>query len=155
MIRELVSRFSRSITERRASPRRKHAVPIKVSFAPEKNYANLTGPSDESFLSGETVDVSETGIGFTVAVVRIKERYLVGQDRILNVELDVHGRKVRMQVKGVRYEKVGIHLSAEKYLIGAVITDISDEDRRSYEYLLKHGGKFAAAPAPALGLGVE
>ena len=156
MIRDLVSRFSRTITERRASPRRKHHVPIKVCFAPEKNTANLTQPCEDAFLSGETTDVSDTGIGIIVSSIRIKEKYLVGQDRTLKVELDLGGRKIRMEVMGVRYEKVGIHLSAEKYIVGARIVWMSEEDRRSYEYLLQHGKKLqAAAPAPALGLGID
>ena len=155
MLRELVSRFSVTWIERRASLRKKYQVPVKVCFAPEKNPLNLTAPCEELFLSGETVDLSESGIAFIVASIRIKEKYLVGQERILNVDLDLAGKKVRMQVMGKRYERVGIHASTERYLVGAAITDMSPEDRLKYEYFLKNGKKLLKTPGvPALEMGV-
>jgi hypothetical protein len=141
MLRELVSRFSSTIAERRASVRKKLNVPVKVCFSPEK--AGLRSSCDDLFLSGETTDVSETGIGFVVSSIRIKEKYLVGQDRVLNVELDLGGTKVRMKVKGVRYEKVGIHISTEKYLVGAHIETIDETDLQAYTDFLANGHKSA------------
>jgi len=155
MLRELVSRFSVSLIERRASIRKKYQVPVKVYFAPEKNPLNLTVSNADLFLSGETVDLSETGIGFEVSTIRIKEKYLVGQERLLNVELDLAGKKVRMQMVGKRYERVGIHASTERYLIGAVITDMSPDDRVKYEYFLKNGKKLIkTSGVPAFEMGV-
>lgn len=155
MIRELASLFSRTLTERRASPRRKYHVPVKVCFAPEPNAHNLTAKCEEQFLSGETTDVSESGIGFIVSAIRIKEKYLVGQDRALNVELDIAGRKIRMQVMGVRYERVGIHASTEKYLVGARITEISSDDKRKYEFFLQNGKKLQKNVSPAFEMGLD
>lgn len=153
MIREIVSRINGTLSQRRASARKKYRVPIKVRFAPEKNTANLTPSGEDLFLSGESIDVSSTGIAFVVSSIRIKEKYLVGQERILNLEIDLPGRKVRMQVLGRRYEKVGIHVSTEKYLIGAEITSISPEDQRSYEYFLRYGNKLKRNAEPSLELG--
>ncbi len=153
MLRELVSRFSSTIAERRASVRRKYSVPVKVCFAPEKSL--VKGGCDEAFLSGETSDVSETGIGFVVSSIRIKEKYLVGQDRVLNVELDLSGRKVRMQVRGVRYERVGIHLSTERYLVGAAIVGVNEDDQEAYEHFLRNGHKAAGRLSSILEVGVE
>lgn len=141
MIRELVSRFNRTITERRASMRRKYSIPVKVCFAPASNPMKLKAPCDHSFLSGETLDLSETGIGFMVSSIRIKEKYLVGQERILNLELDLAGKRVVMRVLGKRYERVGIHLSTEKYLVGATIVEMDDNDRAAYEHFLNNGTK--------------
>lgn len=155
MLRELVTRFSSVIAERRASVRRKYSVPLKVCFLPDKSPVRRAGPCEESFLSGETCDVSETGIGFEVSAIRIKEKYLVGQDRLLNVELDLSGLKVRMTVRGVRYERVGIHLSDERYLIGAAIVDVNEEDRPVYEKFLKHGPRKAQGLTSIIELGVE
>jgi c-di-GMP-binding flagellar brake protein YcgR len=155
MLRELASRFSVTWIERRASLRKKYSVPVKVCFAPEINPHNITRSCDESFLCGETVDLSETGIGFVVSSIRIKEKYLVGQERFLNVELDLAGKKVKMQVLGKRYERVGIHASTERYLVGAAITDMSPDDRQKYEYFLKNGKKLLkTAGIPALEMGV-
>lgn len=155
MLRELVSRFSVTWVERRASVRKKFQVPVKVSFAPEKNPHNIKRPSDESFLSGETVDLSETGIAFVVSSIRVKEKYLVGQERLLNVELDLAGKKIHMQVLGKRYERVGIHASTERYLVGAAITDLNPDDRQKYEYFLKNGKKLLKTSGlPSLEMGV-
>ena len=153
MLRELVSRFSSTIAERRASVRKKYNVPVKVCFAPDKTL--VRGRCEDALLSGETSDVSETGIGFIVSSIRIKERYLVGQDRVLNVELDLSGRKVRMQVRGVRYERIGIHLSTERYLVGASIVDVNEEDKTAYEHLLQHGHKANKPLTSIIELGVE
>lgn len=147
MLRELVSRFSSTIAERRASVRKRYSVPVKVCFAPEKSL--VKGRCDEAFLSGETSDVSETGIGFVVSSIRIKEKYLVGQDRVLNVELDLAGTKIRMQVRGMRYERIGVHLSTERYLIGASIVAVNEEDKAAFDHLLRHGHK-AARPLASI-----
>lgn len=155
MLRELASRFSVTWIERRASVRKKFEVPVRVCFAPEKNPNNITRSCEDLFLSGQTVDLSETGIAFVVASIRIKEKYLVGQERVLNVELDLAGKTVRMQVLGKRYERVGIHASTERYLVGAAITEMGPDDRQKYEYFLKNGKKLLkAAGMPALEMGV-
>ena len=154
MLRELASKFSITWIERRASARKKFQVPVKVCFAPEKNPHNIQGRCDDSFLAGETVDLSETGLGFIVSSIRIKEKYLVGQERVLKVELDLAGKKVSMRVMGMRYERVGIHSTTERYLVGAEITEMSDDDRQKYEFFLKNGKKLLkTATVPAFNLG--
>ncbi len=150
MIRELVSRFSKTFTERRASLRRKFSVPIKVCFAPADNPMKIKAPADESVLHGETVDLSETGIAFTVSSIRIKEKYLVGQERMLNIELDLAGKRIAMRVLGKRYERTGIHISVEKYLIGATIKEMSEHDRAAYEHFLNNGKKLLQNYRPVL-----
>ena len=115
----------------------------------------MHGRCDDSFMSGETTDVSATGIGFIVPAIRIKEKYLVGQERILNVELDLSGRKVRMQVRGVRYERIGIHLSAERFVVGAEIVNVNEEDQAAYDFLLKYGKKAGKATQSVIEIGVE
>ena len=155
MLRELVSKFSVSWVERRASVRKKYQVPVKVCFAPEHNPHNLTISCEELFLSGETVDLSESGIAFVVSSIRIKEKYLVGQERLLNVEMELAGKKVKMKVLGKRYERVGIHASTERYLVGAAITEMSQDDRQKYEYFLRNGKKLLkTSGVPAFEMGV-
>ncbi|HKP70503.1 MAG TPA: PilZ domain-containing protein [Pyrinomonadaceae bacterium] len=156
MLRELASKFSITWTERRASKRKEFHVPVKVSFAPlDKNPLNLTARHDDSFLSGETVDLSDTGLAFIVSSIRIKEKYLVGQERVLKVELDLAGKKVHMRIMGVRYERVGIHSSSERYLVGGTIVEMSDDDRQKYEFFLKNGKKLLkASTVPAFNMGV-
>ena len=105
---------------------------------------------EEAFLAGETVDLSESGIGFIVSSIRIKEKYLAGQERLLNVELDLAGKRVRMQVMGMRYERVGIHVSTEKYLVGAAIVEMNEEDRDAYDHFLNNGKKLMQNYSPVM-----
>lgn len=155
MLRELVSKISSTIAERRASVRKKFNIPLKVGFAPAKDGVKQIRSWDDAFLSGETTDISETGIGFTVSSIRIKDKYLVGQDRLLNVELDLSGTKIRMQVRGCRYEKVGVHISTEKYLIGAQIITIDEADKAAYQHFWVHGDKSPSNLEPVLELGTK
>ena len=150
MLREIVSRFNRTLVERRASVRRKFEVPVKVCFAPQADGVIRRGGCDEAYLSGETVDMSETGIGILVSSIRIKEKYLVGQERPLTVELDLAGKRVTMRVLGVRYERVGIHVSVEKYLVGARIIEMDENDRAAYERFLNNGKKLLQGYRPAV-----
>lgn len=104
-------------------------------------------------MSGETVDVSKTGVAFMVSQIRMKENYLVGQERVLNVEIDLPGGKVRMRVVGRRYEREGIHLSDERYLVGAEIIEMDKPDRDIYNQFLRYGGKRRGSTAPSLAQG--
>ena len=148
MIRELVSKVATVISERRASSRRTYNVPVKVWIKPESNGLFLS-PYRDLYISGETQDLSESGIAFFVSSIRIREDYLVTQeDRILIVELDLSGKKVRMDVIGRRYARVeDIHTSSERYLIGAEIVHMDADDRRSYEYFMRYGTKLVKALA--------
>ena len=144
MIRAIVAKVTAVMTERRHA-RKKLQVPVKVWFEPRPG-VHSKSPHCDVYMSGETYDASESGIALLLSSIRIKEDYLVSvENRLFNVELDISGKKIRMKVIGRRYERVGIHLSTERYLVGAEIVDIDPEDRRSYEYFMKHGNKLVAA----------
>src|SRR5213594_1428775 len=118
MIREIATRFTRVIAERRAAVRKKVSVAVRVRFVPVNASIGLIAASERVSLSGATTDISSTGIGFIVPSIRINENYLVGQDRLLIVEMDIHDRTVIMKVIGRRYEEVGEHLSTKRFLVG-------------------------------------
>jgi hypothetical protein len=140
------------LTERVVSARHSYAVPIKVSIVPDR----ATGPLQKSLahlsVSGETRDLSKTGVAFIVPAIRLREYYLVGENRSLNVELDLPDGKIRMQIVGHRYEQVGQHISEARFLIGASIQKIDDEDRQIYENFLQYGKR---RPAKGLELGID
>jgi hypothetical protein len=141
MLRNLIAKLNKSMAERVVSIRHNREVPIKISFEPN----GKTGKSSETpqtlFITGETKDLSVSGIAFIVSSIRVKENYLVGDGRILNAELDLPGGKVLMKIVGQRYEPIeNEHLSASKYLVGASISEITDENREVYEYFLRSGG---------------
>ena len=152
MIRKLISKFNRSLAERMVSPRRKHQVPVKVWFEPEKSSGRLKQSTENLYISGETHDLSSSGIGFLVSSIRIKEFYLVGENRVLNAEIDLSGAKLRMKIIGQRYEQVGIHISTSRYLIGASICQMEEADREVYEHFLRHGD---ASKKGSLALGID
>ncbi len=141
MLRKLIAKFNKSMVERVVSARHNLAVPIKLSFEPSGKTGKLSSPPQILYITGETKDLSATGIAFVVSTIRIKENYMVGEERALNAELDLPNGKVSMKVVGQRYEPVeDQHLSASKYLVGASITEMSDEHREVYEYFLRSGG---------------
>ncbi len=98
-------------------------------------------PTEPLTITGETSDMSKTGIGFIVASVRIKEKYLVGEGNLLNAELDLSGAKVQMQIIGRRYIQVGQHVSTDRFLIGAQIVKMKTADREVYEKFLMNNRK--------------
>lgn len=141
MIRKLVSKFSKTINERVVSPRKKYEFPVKIWFEPERMTARLKMPNENLVITGETKDLSKSGIGFIVSAIRINENYLVGGGRVLNAELDLPSGKIQMQIVGMRYEEVGHHISTARFLVGAKITKMNDDDREAFEYFLRHGNK--------------
>lgn len=143
------------IAERSHALRKKYEAPIKVTFEPQKNTGNLRSSAEGLFLAGETFDLSGTGVAFVVSAIRIKENYLVGHERILNAELDLPGGKIKMKLIGRRYERIGIHLSTEKYVVGAEIVEISPAHRKAYDYFLRHGSRRFANSQTPLEAGID
>src|SRR3982751_5165613 len=121
MIRELINKFNTSLSERMASARRTHTAPIKVWFDPDTNTELSAEQARAACVYGETVDLSRTGLAFLVPSIRIKEKYLVGHERPLNIEIDLPTGKISLRAMGKRYEKVGIHVSTERFFVGAHI----------------------------------
>lgn len=147
MLRELITKLNRSLSERMVSLRRTHNAPVKIWFDPEINSEAGREKARAACILGETSDISRTGIGFLVPSIRIKEKYLVGHDRILNVEIDLPTGKVYMRAMGRRYEKVGIHVSAERFLVGAQILSLEGQDKENYETFLRLGNRRLNAAA--------
>ena len=79
----------------------------------------------------------------------------LNQDRILNAEIDLPGGKVKMKLIGRRYEKVGIHISTERFLVGAQIQELTGTDKEMYETFLKAGPRRAKGSTGALELGID
>lgn len=155
MIRNAVLRVTKTIAEFRADSRKKYRVPVKIWFEPDANNLNFRSPNLGIFLLGRTRDMSHSGLSFFVPSIRIKEDYLVGQDRLLKMELDLAGRKVRMKVAGRRYETTENEITDDKYIVGAEIVEMADEDRKTYEHFLNHGNKIIKSMAASLEFGLD
>ena len=155
MIRELITRFSRSFSERTVSARRHYKAPIKIWFDPEANTERSREIARQSCIFAETVDISRSGIGFLAPVIRVKEKYLVNQERPLNIEIDLPNGKVCMRAIGRRYEKVGADVSSEKFLVGATILNLTGTDKEIYETFLRNGTRGMKAAPRSLELGID
>ncbi len=155
MLRELISKFNRSLSESMVSSRRRHTTPIKVWFDPDMNTDRSRDAARSACILGETVDISRTGIAFLVPSIRVKEKYLVGHERNLNVEIDLPTGKIQMIVIGRRYEKVGLHISTERFLVGAHILNLSGADKENYETFLRKGNRGSKNVAGSLELGID
>lgn len=153
MIRELVTKLSGVLQRNTHDIRKKCDAPVRISFEPVRTTGNLHITMEGLALSGEAADVSKSGIGFIVSSIRIKEFYLVGQDRRLIVELDLPAGRIKFKAVGRRYIRFGQHLSAEKFFVGAEIVEISGRDKQLYEDYLRFGFKSVKSPSTSLELG--
>lgn len=152
-IRNLVAKFNRSLTGKLVPSRRKHTAAIKIWFEPEINSERNRELAKSACVLGETVDISRNGLAFLVPAIRIQEKYLVGQERRLNIEMDLPNGKVALKAIGRRYEKVGIHLSTERFLVGVQILEIDGADEESFMHFLKNGRR--AVKRTSLELGID
>lgn len=128
---------------------------MRVWFEPEINTPHNHAIAKNMAMPGETVDMSRTGIAFIVSSIRVNEKYLVGQDRKLNIEIDLPTGRVEMQVVGKRYEKVGANSTDEKYLIGANIVKLETDSNPAYDLFLRKGARAQRTASQGLELGID
>jgi hypothetical protein len=119
---------------RRNSKRRKARLAFSLSLAsPAKN---LNGTQRRISMDGHTSDLSEDGLGLIVPAITLNEHHLVGENRSLNLKLELPVGPIEMQVAPVRYESLEEHKSETGYLIGTKIVRMADEDRAKFaEYV--------------------
>ena len=134
-LRTIVNSLRRFVGERRRAPR--HAARLRVTVSLAEPPAQPTHAPRS--ISGHTCDLSATGLGLVLPAIRIGERYLTGEGRRITVALELPGRTLTLRAAPVRYERLDEESAPTAgYLIGAHITDISDEDRAYFEEYL-HG----------------
>ena len=155
MFRKLISRFNSSLSESMVSSRRRHTTPVKIWFEPEINSDRARELARSACVFGETFDISRSGVSFVVPSIRIKEKYLVGHERPLHIEMDLPGGKVEMTVMGKRYEKVGVHISTERFLVGAQIMSVATSSKDTYETFLKRGHRGSRRTTGSLELNID
>lgn len=153
IIRNFINQISNQIIGKISPSRRDLHVPIRISFVPENNTGRLTTKREILSIKGETKDLSATGIAFLVDSIRLREYYLVGENRILDAELELPNGTITVKVLGQRYEQIGEHLSVCKYLIGATIESMTPMDRDIYDEYLRRGGKIKKGESSILEFG--
>lgn len=147
MIRELINKFNRSLSERMVSSRKGHQAPIKLWFDPDIKSERALEAARAECVLGETVDISRTGIAFLVPSIRVKEKYLVGHERVLNAEIDLPSGKINLRLMGKRYEMVGEHSTIERFHVGAHIVEIAGDSKENFNTFLRRGSGKTSMPA--------
>lgn len=84
-------------------------------------------------VSGQTQNISETGIALLVPGIRNGDHHLAARNRRLLIVLELPTGPIRLQAAPVRYERLR---NESGYLVGARIVSMSDGDRsRFLKYL--------------------
>ncbi|MDQ1707161.1 MAG: hypothetical protein QOJ88_372 [Pyrinomonadaceae bacterium] len=128
--RSIVARLRQFVGDRRRSSRR--SVRLRLSLSLISPSKNRNGKQRISSLDGYTLDLGLGGLGIVVPRITLDEHHLVGENRILNVKLELPTGPVEMRVLPVRYESLEEHETETGYLIGVRIEGMSDEDRMKF-----------------------
>ena len=129
--RRIVSSLRRFVGNRRHSKRVRARLMFRLSLSDPR--VNSNGSRRLPALEGHTLDVSSTGLALVVPAIRIGEHYLAGDERKLHVKLELPTGPVEMKVGTVRYESLEESSEESGYLIGARISEMSDQDRATYD----------------------
>jgi hypothetical protein len=141
IIRQILSKMNVFVLSRRSAPRFARNVPITVTIGPEKLNGCRETKKGNLSIKGQTKDLSESGIAFFIDSIRLQEHYLIGEDRVLSIELELPNGTIQMQVVGVRYEQFDMHESIAKYMIGAQIKSIEPLALEIYKDYLRLGDR--------------
>ena len=155
IIRQILSKVNVFVLSRRSAPRFERRIPITITLASEKTNGCREAKKEVLSIKGETKDLSESGIAVFVESIRLREHYLISEDRVLNAELELPNGSLKMQIVGVRYEQFDMHTSVAKYLIGAKITCIEPAAMEIYKEYLRSGDKVKSRELPVLELDVK
>lgn len=128
-LRSLVGRMREYARDRRGVRRRRASLRVSVSpFASGRTNGRRPLPA----LEGHARDISSTGLALILPAIRIGEHYLAGENRILLIVLELPSGPVQMRATSVRYERLDEGLREEGYLIGARITQMSEDHRTQF-----------------------
>jgi hypothetical protein len=83
-------------------------------------------------MDGHTLDLSPNGLSLIIPKITLGEHHLIGENRSLNVKLQLPAGTVEMQVMPIRYESLEEHETETGYLIGAKIVGMADVDRAKF-----------------------
>ena len=117
---------------RRRSPRFKAQLKARLLFTVVLSGEPLAagGASGKLQLVGHTKDISEIGLALIVPIAEIDERFLVGEQSKMQIELFLPQGALKITARPVHYKLLDKYSSenvfSEGYLIGAEITKVSD-----------------------------
>ena len=98
-------------------------------------------------MDGHTLDLSANGMALVVPQITLGEHHLVGENRSLNVKLQLPGGPVELQAAPVRYQRFDENETETGYLIAVKIVGMSEEDRARFSaYVTNLGASKALGP---------
>jgi len=125
--------------DRRKSPRLNATLEARLEFSVllRDPQATERGMQHLRACAGHTVNVSEHGLAFVVRAREIEEKYLIGSEGSMSIELDLPtGASIEVEATPVWFEH-----HDQGYLVGARISKISERDRQILrEFLSELGG---------------
>jgi c-di-GMP-binding flagellar brake protein YcgR len=132
--RTIVSRFRQYIGERRRSKR--YRVRLAFTISEPDRAKSLNGARRTRTMEGHTLDISGSGLALIVPAITLGEHHIVGDNRTLNVNLQLPGGPIDLKVTPVRYESLEEDETETGYLIGVRILEMSDGHRSKFaEYV--------------------
>lgn len=130
LARSVVSRFRRFVGERRNAKRLKIRLPFTLSIS--SSATSRDGLKRINSVDGHTLDISPNGLALIVPAIRLGDHHLVGENRALDLNLELPSGSVGMKVTPIRYETLEEDERQLGYLIGVEITEMLDEDRAKF-----------------------
>lgn len=130
LTRSIVARVRQYFGDRRHQTRQKVYLTFSLSLASQTK--SLNGTRRVSTMQGHTSDVSPNGLSLIIPKITLGEHHLVGENRPLNVKLELPVGPVEMQVIPIRYESLDEHETETGYLIGVRIVGMPDGDRAKF-----------------------
>jgi hypothetical protein len=128
--RTIVSRLRQYVGDRRNSKRQRVRLSLSLSLVSATK--GLNGARRINWMDGHTQDLSPNGLALVVPRITLGEHHLVGENRGLNLKLQLPGGPVEMQATPVRYERLDEDQSETGYLIALKIVKMTDADRARY-----------------------
>ncbi len=132
--RAIVSRLRQYVGDRRNSKRQKVRLHLSLSLASATK--SLNGTRRISSMDGHTVDLSANGLALIVPAITLGEHHLVGENRSINVKLQLPDGPVELRAAPVLHERLEDNKDETGYLIAVKIVGMADDDRARFsEYV--------------------
>lgn len=138
--RTVLARLRQFVGHRRHSTRQRVRLDFSLSLSAAAQ--GLNGTRRISSLDGHTLDISANGLALIVPQITLAEHHLVGENRTLNVKLQLPDGPVEVVAAPVRYERLEEDQTETGYLIAVKIVSMPDDDRERlsrYVVALKEG----------------
>ena len=140
LLRSVVRYFGNVVGSRSCSPRRAARLPISISLA-ESVSRRQRAPS----CTGETQDISSTGLSFTVTSMCLGNRHIFGET--LDIRVELPRGWVSLRAVPTRYDFVEDGRLVAVCVVGARIVEMSDGSRAALDEYLRSRGSSAGEAA--------